>query len=569
MALLGVALLGVALLSCVARPLGAQLISPGKLSRAHADLEGIKNCTQCHELRHSGISPALCLGCHKPLAGRIAAGQGFHGSLTEKNCAVCHREHFGADFDLVRLDTASFDHRHTGWPLDGKHASSSCRECHRADFVTDPDVRAFASGHGTLDRTFLGLSKECRTCHAADSPHESQFAGRSCAGCHVTAGWKDVSGFDHGKTAFALAGAHATVKCAECHTTTPRPGRAPLVRYQGVSTDCSTCHGDDSPHGAQFAGRSCGACHDARGWKGASAFDHGTARFPLTGLHRKVRCAQCHAPIPRPGAPSFVRYRGVVFTSCKDCHEDAHHGGMTQACARCHTTDGWGVLDRSRVETSFDHATTGFILKGRHADIACASCHDAKLARSLKGVHLEFEPGTETHTFPSPRAATCTACHDDAHQGVFQARADSGACQACHRETGWVPATFDVSRHDGETDFPLEGAHVAVPCQSCHGKSGTGPPTFRLGAVTCRSCHEATSPHGDQFAKRACAECHDVRSFHIAAFDHSKTRFPLEGAHSTAPCSACHHTEPGKGGSLMVRYRPLGTECSDCHGGRR
>jgi hypothetical protein len=63
---------------------------------------------------------------------------------------------------------------------------------------------------------------------------------------------------------------------------------------------------------------------------------------------------------------------------------------------------------------------------------------------------------------------------------------------------------------------------------------------------------------------RDCATCHGIDAFTIAAFDHSTTRYPLDGAHRDAPCAACHTTRADTQG--MVRYRPLGTECGDCHG---
>jgi hypothetical protein len=551
----------------VAHPLAAQLISPGKLSRAHANLEGLRNCTLCHELRRSGISPALCLDCHKPLARRIGAGEGFHGSLAEKDCAVCHREHFGVDFALVRMDTASFDHVRTGWPLQGEHAQTSCRDCHKADLVAATDVRSMAADHGTLNRTFLGLSTQCRTCHEPDSPHEDQFRGRSCEECHSASGWKDTSAFDHATTAFKLTGAHVTVACARCHAATPRPGKTPWVRYADTSSECASCHAGSSPHGSQFTGRSCAACHDAADWKGASRFDHDRARFPLTGMHRTVRCAQCHTSSRGSGSKVEVRYRGVAYSSCKSCHDDPHRGAMAQACGTCHTTAGWTALNRSGIEASFDHATTGFTLNGKHGDVPCAACHDPRMVRSSKTVHIAFDPGTASHTFPRPRSTACRGCHVDAHDGVFADRSDGGACRACHGEAGWTPATFDLARHNRETPFLLEGAHMAVPCGSCHRKDGSKPPQFRLGEVRCRSCHEPSDPHGDQFGSRACSECHTVTSFHITAFDHSRTRFPLTGAHRDAPCASCHHTERDGGGEPTVRYTPLGRECSDCHGG--
>ena len=558
----------VALLLALAAPARAQLIAPGKLSRAHADLAGITKCTLCHELRHKGISPPLCLDCHKPLAREIEAGKGFHASLAEKDCAACHREHFGRNFALVRLDTMTFDHARGGWKLTGRHARTACRDCHKPELVKNPEVRAFTSEHGALDRTYLGLSRSCESCHADDSPHGDQFKGQSCEACHTAASWKKAPLFDHDKTAFKLTGAHLRLACGKCHTSTPRRGgKPPLVRYRGVSTECATCHEKDSPHGGQFRGRSCADCHVGTAWKPASSFNHDRARFRLTGKHRALRCAQCHSSVRGAGGKRVVRYRGIAFASCGSCHKDPHHGAMRKECAACHSTGGWSLLDRSSLKGSFDHATTGFALKGRHATVACAACHDARTASGLEGIHIRFVRGTESHSFPRPQAAKCQACHEDAHEGAFVGRPDGGACDACHREDAWVPATFDAARHNRETRFPLKGAHVVVPCRSCHEKNGAKHPTFRLGSVTCRSCHEASSPHGSQFTGRACSDCHTVASFRIESFDHSKTRFPLQGAHRDAPCSACHHTERTKGGRLMVRYRPLGTECKDCHGG--
>src|SRR5512141_2534491 len=109
------------LLLAVTHPLQAQLFSPGKLATPHAALEGLRNCTSCHELRQRGTSNALCLDCHKPLAARITAGTGLHRTSGTRNCASCHRDHLGVDHRLVALDTASFTHDTTGFTLGGSH----------------------------------------------------------------------------------------------------------------------------------------------------------------------------------------------------------------------------------------------------------------------------------------------------------------------------------------------------------------------------------------------------------------------------------------------------------------
>jgi hypothetical protein len=73
-------------------------------------------------------------------------------------------------------------------------------------------------------------------------------------------------------------------------------------------------------------------------------------------------------------------------------------------------------------------------------------------------------------------------------------------------------------------------------------------------------------PHQRQFGERGCEQCHDTRSFRIAAFDHSRTRYPLDGAHIRVSCAACHRTESAADGKRFTRYLPLRSECSACHG---
>ena len=117
-----IAALVVIALSAPASPAFAQLISPGKLSAPHAQMEGIAHCTDCHQLRERGIVDAKCLACHTPLARLMQEGTGYHTRLRDRNCAECHKEHFGEQFRIVRLDTVKFDHRETGYTLEGRHA---------------------------------------------------------------------------------------------------------------------------------------------------------------------------------------------------------------------------------------------------------------------------------------------------------------------------------------------------------------------------------------------------------------------------------------------------------------
>jgi hypothetical protein len=520
--------LTLALVLWVAFPGGArgQLLSPGKLARPHQALEGLRNCTSCHQLGKSGVQAELCLTCHRALKERVDAKAGFHATVSSA-CADCHKEHLGEDFNLVRLDEGSFDHSRTGYALEKSHAGVQCRSCHEPSHIKDPQALALGDDPGALSRTFLGLSTECASCHAADNPHGKQFAGQSCATCH-----------DEGK------------------------------------------------------------------WETPTAFDHGTTDFPLAGRHTSVACSGCH------GKGSKARFSPLPHGACNECHADPHDGAMKGACANCHNTSGWQSLRRGGLGAGFDHSRTSFPLRGGHASLDCAACHRTGRPPSSDLVRISYRPGTAGSAYPIPVATTCASCHVDRHADSRSAGRWT-KCADCHSEVGWAPSSFGAARHVA-TGFPLTGAHVTTACVACHqGASGGGTRfVLAVGGRACVDCHEQDSPHGDrykglqceschttdafedatfdhallqpnercaschqddnphggQFEGRDCSSCHVTDRFTIDRFDHSATRFPLDGAHANTACAQCHVTE-SSGGKQIVRYRPLGIECTDCHGG--
>jgi hypothetical protein len=186
-------------------------------------------------------------------------------------------------------------------------------------------------------------------------------------------------------------------------------------------------------------------------------------------------------------------------------------------------------------------------------------------------------------------------------------------CADCHDEAQWAPSSFGLERHATASAFPLTGAHVATPCFLCHVESDDASGSFVLGfeettcischvdddphegqygdtacetchvteaftsiqythteidlaGRSCRSCHDDRNPHMGQFADQDCSACHTTDEYLIPEFDHASTRFPLDGAHAPLECAACH-MEESDGSASFIRYTPLGTECSDCHGG--
>ena len=234
----------------------------------------------------------------------------------------------------------------------------------------------------------------------------------------------------------------------------------------------------------------------------------------------------------------------------------------------CHTTDGWHGTGGATFEASFDHSKTRFALEGKHGTLKCAACHSPANAHA-EGISLSFLAATRDRRYPIPVSEHCTSCHEDYHRGTFAQSPGGIECASCHAEDGWEPTTYDIARHNRDARYKLTGAHLATPCVACHKNADLGQRTldFHITNQACAACHAAKDPHGKQFAGRACNDCHDTRSFKIPAFDHSRTRYPLDGAHRKVPCASCHPLVTGPDGRSTRRYRPLGTTCRDCHEG--
>jgi hypothetical protein len=240
---------------------------------------------------------------------------------------------------------------------------------------------------------------------------------------------------------------------------------------------------------------------------------------------------------------------------------------MGSDCSRCHTTADWKEIARGSFERDFRHDGTAFRLRGVHAEAACAACHTLT-GTAAEGVRLSFARGERGKSYPRPAAEDCLSCHLDYHEETFVTSGGGATCSNCHTEESWLPATYDIARHNAGETFVLTGAHLATPCGDCH-RAAEDPEALhvRMPYERCRDCHEADDPHGAQFADRACTDCHDTDTFRVASFDHDNTRYPLDGRHRDVDCGVCHRTTTDERGREVRVYRPLGMRCEDCHGG--
>ncbi|HEV2489094.1 MAG TPA: hypothetical protein VGT03_04745 [Candidatus Acidoferrales bacterium] len=530
-------------------------ISPGPLAKAHSSLEGATHCTDCHAISF-GSSQYKCLDCHKEIRERIAEHRGLHSSYlpkgaTGKDCVTCHSDHNGVDFNLIHWEPSiqAFDHSKTSYPLTGGHAGLKCEQCHNAQNIPANERSSIVVKD--LNRTFLGLSQDCNTCHADE--HHGQL-GLNCASCHTEASWKPATKFNHATTKYPLTGAHVNVACAKCHATVAGP--KPYVKYAGIAFEkCSDCHAD--PHHGAFK-NSCESCHNTISWKQVKlteGFDHSKTAFPLLGGHKTVPCEGCHKTGDFKAA--------IPFKKCVDCHlPDPHRGQFAKSrfgadCSFCHTVETF----KSTTCGVKEHAETSYPLQGKHASVTCAQCHIPKGVDTLFAIH----------------DVSCAACHADIHKGQFAGPPHKNRCEDCHTVEGFRPARFTLAQHNS-TRFPLTGAHVAVACVDCHkAEKAQAPETvkYRFEDRSCTACH--TDPHKGQFAKmmaarfadgslERCAACHTTNSWlEISNFDHTKTTFPLEGAHRSLACSQCHRPENPKAGVESINFKTAPTKCASCH----
>ncbi len=528
-------------------------VSPGPLSKAHHALDGPLKCANCHTFG-AGSRKLLCLTCHHEIQGLIARHEGYHGRAVNRakgdlDCARCHTEHYGENFQIFQWPASreEFDHRTTGYALEGRHAGLKCEQCHNARHIAVEDRKVILTKD--LNRTFEGLHPACLTCH--EDRHKGQL-GSDCARCHDVTQWKPVRTFDHATTKYPLTGRHQEVACARCHR--PLAGDAKVTQYTGLDfASCTGCHQD--PHHGAFAAR-CESCHNTEAWRQVSAgnaFDHSRTKFPLNGKHAGVACLKCHQD------SNFKS--PVAHEKCMDCHRDQHKGQFQHRadrgeCGACHTDQGW----RPSTFTEASHRETAYPLTGKHQGLECGKCHTPA--------------GVETNYHPAFKA--CLDCHRDPHGGQFAAAPHGNRCEDCHDLSGFHPSLYTLKQHQSSA-FALKDAHAAVACLDCHRKESApagADRQFHFTNTACTGCHK--DPHAGEFPAAAkaglapgqdlCESCHGMRSWHdLKPYDHALTGFRLEGAHAVLRCGDCHRPRNVETSHSEMLFKAAPERCEGCH----
>lgn len=503
--------------------------SPGDLSNAHSNLEGMSNCSKCHTSGDE-VQNSKCLSCHSEITSLVNSGRGLHAREARgKQCYACHSEHHGRSYKLINFVQKNFDHARAGYVLQGKHAKISCASCHQAKFIKGPAAKR-------AGRTFLGLEQNCLSCH---SDFHQGTLGNTCTNCHNQNDFTPASGFNHATAAFNLTGAHLRVVCAKCHLSTTRNGK-PFTVFKGVQfASCLNCHKD--VHNGKF-GNKCTDCHTTDNFRNVKldGFDHDKTGFILSGKHKAVRCADCH------GTDLNSK---PAHSECLSCHKDYHRGEFNLAdkpkdCVSCHTVNGFSPS----LFTLDQHQMGRFPLVGSHLAQPCQACHYSDKVWSFRKSSL-----------------ACVSCHNNIHGNEISARfMGDNNCENCHNVEKWQNYKFD---HD-KAEFKLTGKHAGRKCYDCHKRDEAATTPIRLFASTktnCESCH--VEVHNNQFkvtGNSDCLRCHTTASWKAELFDHSTTKFPLTGAHSLLECEKCHKKATEKGNEF-IKYKIEDFRCATCH----
>ncbi len=270
---------------------------------------------------------------------------------------------------------------------------------------------------------------------------------------------------------------------------------------------------------------------------------HCTSCHDLARRPAQYKCLECHQEIrrrldERRGLhPSLVGgdRRGSI---CVTCHSE--HNGRDFALIR------WDAP-----VARFDHHRAGYALEGKHASLACQTCHQpSRISATMAGT-IGVKDLSRTWLGLPPK---CNGCHADEHRGQLPSD-----CERCHNPVRWQDgAQFNHDR----ARFNLSGAHVRVACQKCHAKVDDPKPYTKYREISfadCIPCHN--DPHRGAF-RQSCQKCHTTVAWKAlqisASFNHSTTGYPLEGKHQSLTCGVCHPTSNFRS---PVAHR----RCVDCH----
>jgi hypothetical protein len=549
------------ILSIVAMP---DFNSPGPTSHFPV---GSGGCETCHAAsmptgqiaaQASSTVPGTGFQLPKPSSAQI------HSGVTT-NCAACHDTN--AQWVGMQLypmaGYTGFQSRPQGAPgpfnvSDINHpAAGECSQCH-AGISFDPANVKKPSNHIPV-----ALSSSCASCHDmvnfaampslsalhANAPSSSS----NCAQCHSSSNAAQYAMPTMVPAIVAPPSAHiamGALGCESCHVGSNSSLNLPVQNganfgnaafsHGGISTGCSTCHGDSVGSGTFYgvvpktkaslspvhvpSAQSCEICHagsipstliPAAGASGSMTTFAG-GKFSHSGI--STGCAGCHGP--GIGGNSFYGIDQIVVmppttapgsnshlptsTTCESCHLGSVPSGLIVPSASS-TPPGSGFLNPAPTAAMI-HAGVG----GN-----CASCHDSNYvwmgvskypittAAPFKGFQTrpQLVAGTYNVVDASHPMGECFNCHGSftdftkpSMPSVHIPVAASAVCSACHGDFSTLPTVTKIHANAPSTGTNCAQCHSAANAAN-YSKNMTvkivGPAGnhIPMGALGCENCH--------------------------------------------------------------------------------
>ena len=548
------------------------------LTGAHAQVA----CAQCHVGGKFAGTPPDCVGCHLADLPEDHQSEPRHRPDSRRTCTTCHttarldgsglrsrrtdavpahrraragrlravprgRQVRRHAYGLRRAATSPTsrrpptrttsppDSRRPARPATPRPAGRRGLRSHRPDEV--PAHRRAHRRSPARSATWeqvRGHPTDCVGCHlttfqkTTNPNHVAAGFPQTCATCHTTARWTGAT-FDHTR---ARVPAHRRARAGRLRAV-PRRGRSRRHAHRLLGLPPRHFPEDHQsqprrrrlpadlrhlPHHHELAGRDLQP-------------HHGT-KFPLTGAHVPVACAQCHVGGRFAGTPTdCVGLPPRDFQRTTNPNHVA--AGFPQTCATCHTT---AALDGGHLQP---HAGTSFPLTGAHVQVACAQCH----------VGGRFA-GTPT---------VCSGCHLATFQKTTNPNHVTAGfpqtCDTCHTTTALEAATFDhASTQVSPHRCPRHGGLRPVPREQAGSPARHG----LCRAATSRPSRRPPTPTTSRPAsRRPATPATPPPSWTGATFNHSTaTRFPLTGAHVRSRARSA---------TSRQRLRGHPTVCVGCH----
>jgi len=194
------------------------------------------SCINCHRGNVYRGTARTCEGCHLPAYAATKAPN-HQASGFPTTCDTCHRASDSA------WTQGRFDHAQIGFPLAGRHSTTTCASCH-------------------VNNVYRGTSRACSGCHLplyqrTTSPsHVAAGFPTTCDNCHRATDTSWTQGrFDH---RFPITSGPHRQPCSACHQSS--------TTFQTFS--CVGCHqrGTTDEHHREVAGYrydslACYSCH--------------------------------------------------------------------------------------------------------------------------------------------------------------------------------------------------------------------------------------------------------------------------------------------------------------------